>query len=87
MKEGAYLAPRRYHHGMARQCPHGHDDTKPGEGADDSSARQSTAPAHDTIKGKAKQLGEKLEVAMAETLDAGGDGAEDTGKQSARSHG
>jgi hypothetical protein len=54
---------------------------------DDTSARHSTTRAHDIIKGKAGQLREKLEVAIAETLDAGGDGAEDTGKQSARSHG
>jgi hypothetical protein len=37
--------------------------------------------------GKAEQLEEKLEVAMAETLGAGGDGAEGTGRQSTRSHG
>jgi hypothetical protein len=87
MKEGAYLEPRRYHSGMARQCSRSHDGTKPGDDADDTSARHSTTPAHDTVQGKAGQLGEKLEVAMAETLDAGGDGAEDTGKQLVRSHG
>jgi hypothetical protein len=72
---------------MARQCSRGHDDTKPGEDTDDKSVRHITTPAHDIIMGKARQPGEKLEVAMAETLDAGGDGAEDTGKQSVRSHG
>jgi hypothetical protein len=45
------------------------------------------APAPDHVKGKAEQLEEKLEVAMAETLGAGGDRAEGTGRQSARSHG
>jgi hypothetical protein len=39
MKEETYLAPRRYHRGMARQCSCGHDGTKPGEDADDMSAR------------------------------------------------
>jgi hypothetical protein len=84
---GTYRAPRRYHRGMARQCSRGHDGTKLGEDADDTSASHSTAPAPDFVKGKAGQLEEKLEVAMAETLDAGGDGAKGTGRQSARSHG
>jgi hypothetical protein len=79
--------PRRYHRGMARQCPHGHDDTKPGEGADDMSARHRTLPAPDLTQGKAEQLETKLEVAMAETLGAGGDRAEGTRGQSTRSHG
>jgi hypothetical protein len=35
-------------------------------------------PAPDLTEGKAKQLEMKLEVAMAETQDAGGDGAEGT---------
>jgi hypothetical protein len=34
--------PKRYHRGMARQCPRGHDGTKPGEGTDDTSARHHT---------------------------------------------
>jgi hypothetical protein len=72
---------------MARQCPHGHDSTKPREGIDNTSARHSTPPAPDLTKGKAGQLEKKLEVAMAETLGAGGDGAESTGNQSTRSHG
>jgi hypothetical protein len=42
MKEKTYLAPRRYHHGMVRQCLRDHDGTKPGEDADDTSARHST---------------------------------------------
>jgi hypothetical protein len=72
---------------MARQCPHGHDGTKPGEGVDDMSARHRTPPAPDLTQGKAEQLKTKLEVAMAETLGAGGDGAEGTWKQPTRSHG
>jgi hypothetical protein len=79
--------PRRYHRGMARQCPRGHDDTKPGEGADDTSARHRTPPAPDLTQGKAGQLKTKLEVAMVETLCTGGNGAEGTQKQSTRSHG
>jgi hypothetical protein len=39
--------PRRYYRGMARQCPRGHDGTKPGEGTDDTSARHHTPPAPD----------------------------------------
>jgi hypothetical protein len=61
---------------MARQCPHGHDGTKPGEGADDTSASHHHSPAPDLAEGKAKQLETKLEVAMAEIQGAGGDGAE-----------
>jgi hypothetical protein len=38
MKEENYLALRRYHRDMARQCSRGHDGTKPGEDADDTSA-------------------------------------------------
>jgi hypothetical protein len=41
MKEGADLAPRRYHRGIARQCSRGHDGTKLGEDADDTSVRHS----------------------------------------------
>jgi hypothetical protein len=41
-ERGTYSMPRRYHRGMARQCLLGHDGTKPGEGADDTSARHHT---------------------------------------------
>jgi hypothetical protein len=36
------LDAQRYHRGMARQCPRDHDGTKPGEGADDTSASHHT---------------------------------------------
>jgi hypothetical protein len=72
---------------MARQCPCGHDDTKLGEGADDTSARHNTHQHQISPRGKARQLEKKLEVAMAETLGAGGGRAESTGNQSTRSHG
>jgi hypothetical protein len=71
---------------MARQFPRGHNGTKPGKGTDDTSARHSTPPAPDLTKGKAGQLEKKLEVAMAKTLGAGGDGAKSTGNQLTRSH-
>jgi hypothetical protein len=51
---------------MARQCPRGHDGTKPGKGADDSSASHLTHQAPGLAEEKAKQLKIKLEVAMAE---------------------
>jgi hypothetical protein len=53
---------------MERQCSRGHNSTEPGEVADDTLARHITAPAHDSTQGEAGQLGEKLEVAIAETL-------------------
>jgi hypothetical protein len=37
--------PRRYLHGMAGQCPRGHDDIKPGEVADNTSANHLTRQA------------------------------------------
>jgi hypothetical protein len=58
---------------MARQCPRGHDGTKPGEGADDTSASHLTRQAPDLAEEKAKQLETKLEVAMAEIQSVGGD--------------
>jgi hypothetical protein len=58
---------------MARQCPRDHDDTKLGEGADDTSASHRTHQAPDLAEGKAKRLETKLEVAMAEIQSAGGD--------------
>jgi hypothetical protein len=61
-----YSTPRRYHRGMARQCSRGHGGTKPGEGADDTSANHLTRQAPDLAEEKAKQLEIKLEVAMAE---------------------
>jgi hypothetical protein len=51
---------------MARQCPRGHDGTKPREGADDTSASHLTHQAPGLAEEKAKQLEIKLEVAMAE---------------------
>jgi hypothetical protein len=51
---------------MARQCPRGHDGTKPGEGANDTSACHLIHQAPDLTEGQAKQLEMKLEVAMAE---------------------
>jgi hypothetical protein len=38
-----YTMPRRYHRGMARQCPRGHGGIEPGEVADDTSTKH---PAH-----------------------------------------
>jgi hypothetical protein len=57
--------PRRYHRGMARQCPRGHDDIKLGEVADDTSVKQLTRQAPDLAEDRAKHLEIKLEVAMA----------------------
>jgi hypothetical protein len=44
-KEGrsTYTMPWRYHRGMARQCPCGHDGIKPGKVTDDTSMKH---PAH-----------------------------------------
>jgi hypothetical protein len=58
---------------MARQCPRGHDGTKPGEGADHTSVSHLTRQAPDLTEEKAKQLETKLEVAMAEIQSVGGD--------------
>jgi hypothetical protein len=63
---------------MARQCPRGHDDTKPGEGTDDTSTSPLTHQASDLAEGKAKRLKTKLEVAIAEIQSAGGDRDENT---------
>jgi hypothetical protein len=73
-----YSMPRRYHRGMARQCPRGHNGTKPGEGAEDTSASHLTRQAPDLAEEKAKQLEAKLEVAMAEIQSVGGDRDEST---------
>jgi hypothetical protein len=63
---------------MARQCPRGHDGTKLGEGADNTSASLLTHQAPNLAKGKAKRLETKLEVAMAEIQSAGGNRDEST---------
>jgi hypothetical protein len=39
------MMPRRYHRGMAGQCPRGHDGIKPGEVADDTSVNHPTRQA------------------------------------------
>jgi hypothetical protein len=65
---------------MARQCPRGHDGTKPGEGADDTSASHRTHQAPNLAEGKAKWLKTKLEVAMAEIQSVGGDRDKSTGR-------
>jgi hypothetical protein len=36
-RRSTYTTPRRYHHGMARQCPRSHDGIKLGEVTDDTS--------------------------------------------------
>jgi hypothetical protein len=71
-----YSTPRRYHRGMARQCPHGHDGIKPGKVADDMSAYHLTRHAPDLAVEKAKQLEIKLEVAMAKIQSFRGKGDE-----------
>jgi hypothetical protein len=63
---------------MARQCSRGHDGTKPGEGADDTSASHLTRQAPDLAEGKAKWLETKLEVTMAEIQSVEGDRDEST---------
>jgi hypothetical protein len=79
--------PRRYHHGMVRQCPRGHDGIKPGEVADDMSAYHLTRQAPDLTEDWAKQLEIELEVAMAELQSFGGEGDERVRGQSTRSRG
>jgi hypothetical protein len=59
---------------MAEQCPRGHNGIKPGEVADDTSAKQLTRQAPDLAEGRAKQLEIKLEVAMAKIQSFGGKG-------------
>jgi hypothetical protein len=63
---------------MARQCSRGNDGTKPGEGADDTSASHLTHQAPDLAEEKAKQFETKLEVTMAEIESAGGNKDEST---------
>jgi hypothetical protein len=72
---------------MARQCPRGHDGTKPGEVADNMLANHLTRRAPDLSEEMAKQLEIKLEVATAEIQSIGGKGDESTQGQSTRSHG
>jgi hypothetical protein len=61
---------------MARQCPCGHDGIKPGEVADDTSAKQLTRQPPDLAEDIATQLKMKLEVAMAKIQSFGGEGDE-----------
>jgi hypothetical protein len=63
---------------MARQCPRGHNGTKPGEDADNMSASHLTRQAPDLTEDRTKQLEIKLEVAMAEVQSIGGEGDEST---------
>jgi hypothetical protein len=63
---------------MARQCPCGHDGTKPGEDTDDMSVSHLTRQVPDLAEDMAKQLEIKLEVAMAEVQSIGGEGDEST---------
>jgi hypothetical protein len=63
---------------MARQCSRGHNGTKPGEGADDTSTKHLSRQAPDLTEEEAKQLEIKLEVAMAEVKSIGGEGDKST---------
>jgi hypothetical protein len=62
--------------------------TAPSQGKARPTRRQDTAPHQQQIspRGKVEHLEKKLEVAMAETLGARGDGAESMRRQSTRSH-
>jgi hypothetical protein len=70
-RRSTYSTPRRYHRGMARQCPRGHDGIKPGEVADDISVYRLARQAPDLAEDKAKQLEIKLEVDMAKIQSVG----------------
>jgi hypothetical protein len=59
---------------MARQCPRGHDDIKPGEVIDDTLENHLTRQAPDLTEDRAKQFEIKLEVAMAKIQSFGGEG-------------
>jgi hypothetical protein len=63
---------------MARQCSRGHNSTKPGKGADDTSTKHLSRQAPDLTEEEAKQLEIKLEVAMAEVKSIGGEGDKST---------
>jgi hypothetical protein len=63
---------------MVRQCPRGHDGTKPGEVADDMSVNHLTRRAPDLAEDRAKQLEIKLEVAMVDVQSIGGEGDKST---------
>jgi hypothetical protein len=78
---------RRYHRGMARQCPCGHNGIKPGEVADDMSTYHLARQAPDLTVEKAKQLEINFEVAMAKIQSFGGEGDESVRGQSTRSRG
>jgi hypothetical protein len=54
-----YSASRRYHRGMARQCPRGHNGTKPGEGADDTSASHHTLTSIRSRRGESQAARDK----------------------------
>jgi hypothetical protein len=76
VEENTYSTPRRYHRGMARQCPRGHDGIKPREVIDDTSAYHVTRRAPGLAEEKARQLEIKLEVAMAKIQSFRGKGDE-----------
>jgi hypothetical protein len=59
---------------MAGQCPRGHDNIKPGEVTDGTSANHLTCQAPDLAEDRAKQLEIKLEVAMAKIQSLKGEG-------------
>jgi hypothetical protein len=79
--------PRRYHRGMARQRPLGHDGIKPGEVADDMSAYHLTRHAPNLVVEGDKQLENNLEVAMAEFQSFRGKGHDSVQGQLTRSRG
>jgi hypothetical protein len=86
-RRSTYTTPRRYHRGMAGQCPRGHDGIKLGEVADDTSAKHRTHQAQISLRtgpsssrSSSRSPWPRSRASEAKTMQA-------SGKQSTRSRG
>jgi hypothetical protein len=80
-RRSTYTTPRRYHRGMVRQYPRGHDGIKPGELADDTSTNH---PAHQAqISQRTRPSSSRLPWPRSRASEV--KGMRTSGKQSTRS--
>jgi hypothetical protein len=82
-----YTTPRRYHRGMARQCPRGHDGMEQGEVADDTSTKHPANQAQISPWARPSSLRASSRTPWPKSRALEAKGMRASMRQSIRSHG
>jgi hypothetical protein len=86
-RRSTYMTPRRYHRGMAGQCPRGHDGIKPGEVTDDTSMNHPAHQAQISLRTGPSSSRSSSRSPWPRSRASEVKGTRTSGKQSIRSHG